>query len=245
MTTNSGLQTLQREAWAFGRSLRDSLLADFERDYGEPAPPPALIGGELLTDFMGARLSYDALPLNVFAETTWQDGQPLVTVNSRTREIEGVKDPEGVSNVGIWHEAIHVHRDLSSVRVGPQAAFDGMLPNLTIACHRQRQYTTLRGEDFQREYFAEEAGRAAAVSFPHLVRVREFRDFIYLGERGLLSSSLAWRKLYTAAETIGVNISALIKQMEAEGLLHVERSRGRSVLYPQPGLGNLLVRPGY
>ena len=49
MTTNRGLQALQREAWAFGRSLRDSLLADFEGEYGEPAPPPALIGGELLT----------------------------------------------------------------------------------------------------------------------------------------------------------------------------------------------------
>ena len=141
MTTNKGLAALQREAWAFGRSLRDSLLADFEREYGEPAPAPALIGGELLTDFLGARLSYDALPLNVFAETTWHDGQPLVTVNSRTREIEGVKDPEGVSNVGVWHEVMHVQRDLSTIRVGPQTAFDGMIPNLTIACYRYRPRT--------------------------------------------------------------------------------------------------------
>lgn len=147
----------------FGRSLRDSLLADFERRYGEPALPPAFIGGELLTDFLGARLSYDALPLNVFAETTWNDGRPLVTINSRTREIEGVKDPESVSNVGIWHEVMHVQRDLSTVRVGPQTAFDGMLPNLTIACYRGRQRTARRGKEFQREYFAEEAGRAAAV----------------------------------------------------------------------------------
>ena len=244
MTTNRGLQALQREAWAFGRSLRNSLLADFEGEYGEPSPPPALIAGELLTDFLGARLSYDALPLNVFAETTWHDGQPLVTVNSRTREIEGVKDPEGVSNVGIWHEAVHVQRDLSIVRLGPQMAFEGMRPNLTIACHRDRQRSARRGEEFQREYFTEESGRAAAVSFPHLIRTGAFRHFIYLAEQRLASGPLGWRALYAAAEAIGVNISALVKQLEAEGVLHVERSRGQSILHPQPELGDLLVRAG-
>ena len=245
MTTNRGLAALQREAWAFGRSLRDSLLADFEREYGEPAPAPALIGGELLTDFLGARLSYDALPLNVFAETTWHDGQPLVTVNSRTREIEGVKDPEGVSNVGVWHEVMHVQRDLSTVRVGPQTAFDGMIPNLTIACYRYRPRTARRGEEFQREYFAEEAGRAAAVSFPHLIHTDAFRQFVSLADQRLASSRLGWQVLYAAAEAIGVNISALVKQLEAEGVLHIERSRGRSMLHPQPELGDLLARPGH
>ena len=245
MTTSRGTQALQREAWAFGRSLRDSLLADFEREYGEPAPAPAFIGGELLTDFLGARLSYDALPLNVFAETTWQNGQPLVTVNSRTREIEGVKDPAGVSNVGVWHEVIHVQRDLSAVRVGPQAALEGFLPNLTIACHRDRTRGARRGEEFQREYFAEEAGRAAAVSFPHLLRTAAFRQFMYLSEQRLASSGMGWQALYSAAEAIGVNISALIKQLEAEGMVHVERREsGRSMLYPQPGLGDLLVVAG-
>ena len=245
MTTNKGLAALQREAWAFGRSLRDSLLADFEREYGEPAPAPALIGGELFTDFLGARLSYDALPLNVFAETTWHDGQPLVTVNSRTREIEGVKDPEGVSNVGVWHEVMHVQRDLSTVRVGPQTAFDGMVPNLTIACYRYRPRTARRGEEFQREYFAEEAGRAAAVSFPHLIHTDAFRQFVSLADQRLASSRLGWQALYAAAEAIGVNISALVKQLEAEGVLHIEQSRGRSMLHLQPELGDLLARPGH
>ena len=203
MTTNKGLAALQREAWAFGRSLRDSLLADFEREYGEPAPAPALIGGELLTDFLGARLSYDALPLNVFAETTWHDGQPLVTVNSRTREIEGVKDPEGVSNVGVWHEVMHVQRDLSTVRVGPQTAFDGMIPNLTIACYRYLPRTAHRGEEFQREYFAEEAGRAAAVSFPHLIHTDAFRQFVSLADQRLASSRLGWQALYAESVTGG------------------------------------------
>lgn len=242
MTTSSGLQALQANAWAYGRSLRDSLLADYERDYGTSAPAPALIGSELLTDFLGAALSYDALPLNVFAETTWYEGQPLVTVNSRTREIRGVKDPEGVANVGIWHEIMHVQRDLAMLRVGPQAAFDGMIPNLHIACHRDQQVTAKRGDEFRREFFAEEAGRAAAISFRHLTQTEAFRNFICLADQRLASGSLGWRALYAAAEQIGVNISALVKQLEAEGFLHIERSRGQSVLHPQPGLGDLLTR---
>lgn len=242
MATNSGLQTLQREAWAFGRSLRSSLLEQYEREYGTAAPPPAQIGSELLTDFVDVRLSYDALPLNVYAETTWQDGKPLVTVNSRTNEIEGVKDAQGVINVGVWHEAIHVERDLSAVRLGPQGVFDGMLPNLTIACHRDRQRSQRRGDEFRREFFAEEAGRAAAVSYPHLIRTEHFRNFIYFTERRLTSQADAWRALYAAAEAIGVNISALVRQLESEGYLTVERSGGRSILHPQPGLGNLFAR---
>ena len=101
---------LRREAWQFGRGLRDALLADYARAYGEPGRPPALIGGELLTDFLGARLAYDALPLDVFAQTSWEDDRALVTVNSRMREIPGVKDAEGVANVAIWHEIVHVQR---------------------------------------------------------------------------------------------------------------------------------------
>ena len=46
--------------------MRDDLLAEYAREYGEASPPPAKIGGELLTDFLGARLSCDALPLDVF-----------------------------------------------------------------------------------------------------------------------------------------------------------------------------------
>ncbi|MGD9934163.1 MAG: hypothetical protein AB7T37_10635 [Dehalococcoidia bacterium] len=245
MTTNSGLLKLQREAWAFGRALRNSLLTEFEEEYGVAAPPPATIGGELLTDFVGAALSYDALPLNVFAETTWQGGRPLVTVNSRTVEMRGVKDPVGVSNVGIWHEAVHVQRDLAVVRVGPQAVLDGFLPNPTIACYRERLPRARRGGDFEREYFAEEAGRAAAVSFPHLLQIEPFRQFIYLAERRLASGSLGWRALYAAAEAIGVNVSALVKQLEVEGFLHVERSRDKSFLHPQPALGNLLTEGGF
>ena len=232
---------LRREAWQFGRELRDGLLADYARAYGEPGRPPALIGGELLTDFLGARLAYDALPLDVFAQTSWEDDRALVTVNSRMREIPGVKDAEGVAHVAVWHEIMHVQRDLSTLRRGPQTAFAGMRPSAPIACSRDQRDGGLRGEELRREVFAEEAGRAAAVSWPHLRRAAGFRDFLDLATRGRASGTAGWPPLYRAAEEIGVNISALVRQLEAEGFLIVDRSGDRRGLHPQPSLGNLLL----
>ena len=241
MTPGSRLHGLRREAWQFGRGLRDALLADYARAYGEPGRPPALIGGELLTDFLGARLAYDALPLTVFAQTAWDEDRALVTVNSRMREIPGVKDAEGVAHVAIWHEIVHVQRDLPALRRGPQAAFAGMHPSAPIACSRDPRAGGLHGTELRREVFAEGAGRGAAVSWPHLRRAAGFRDFLDLATRGRASRTAGWRPLYRAAAAIGVNISALVTQLEVEGFLIVDRSGDRPVLHPQPSLGNLLL----
>ena len=175
----------------------------------------------------------------MFAQTTWDDDRALVTVNSRMREIAGVKDAEGVENVAIWHEIMHVQRDLPALRRGPQTAFAGMRPSAPIACYRDPRAGRLRGAELRREVFAEEAGRAAAVSFPHLLRAAGVRDFLDLANRGRTSRAAGWRTLYRAAAAIGVNISALVTQLEAEGFLIVDRSGDRSVLHPQPGLGDL------
>lgn len=50
----------RQEAWAFGRELREGLLAEYQRAYGIQTPPaPALIIDELLTDFLKVDLKYD------------------------------------------------------------------------------------------------------------------------------------------------------------------------------------------
>lgn len=232
----------RREAWAHGRSMRDSLLRQYEREYGIPAPPPATIGPELVTDMLGYGLAYLPLAINVYGETTWEDGRPQVTMNTRTGEIAGVKDAEGVTNVGIWHEIIHTDRDIAEVRVGAQGVFDGMLPNLAIACRRDQTTSRRSSEEARREFFAEEAGRAAAVSYPHLARTEAFREFFYRSQRRMASNAEGWGLLYAAARAIGVNISALVKQLELEGYIAVERSAQRSILHVQPGMGDLLVR---
>ena len=232
----------RREAWAHGRSMRDSLLRQYEREYGIPAPPPATIGPELVTDMLGYGMAYLPLARTVYGETTWEDGRPHITMNTRTAEIPGVKDAEGVISVGIWHEIIHTDRDIAEVRVGLQGVFDGMLPNLTIACRRDQPTSRRSREEASREFFAEEAGRAAAVSYVHLARVEAFRQFFYRSQRRMASNAEGWQLLYEAARAIGVNISALVRQLELEGYLTIERSAQRSVLHVQPGMGDLLTR---
>ena len=116
-----------------------------------------------------------------------------------------------------------------------------MGPTGPIACYRDPRAGGLRGAALRREVFAEEAGRAAAVSWPHLRRADGFRDFLDLANRGRASRPAGWPPLYRAAEAIGVNISALVRQLEAEGFVIVDRSGDRPLLHPQPGLGNLLL----
>ena len=97
----------RREAWAFGRELRDRLLLEYQQQYHLQVPPaPALIIDELLTDFLKVDLKFDPLREDVFAQTEWIDGRTVVTVNSLSDKIPGVKDSAGVDNVGKWHEAI-------------------------------------------------------------------------------------------------------------------------------------------
>ncbi len=242
MLPGRGLDARRREAWVHGRSTRDALLRQYEREYGVPAPPPARIGPELVTDILGYGLAYLPLLLTTFGETTWESGRPQITMNSRTAEIPGVKDAEGVINVGIWHEIVHTDRDIAEVRIGQQGVFDGMRPNLTIACRRDQVTSRRSSEEARREFFAEEAGRAAAVSYPHLARVDAFREFFYRSQRRMASNREGWRLLYESAGAIGVNISALVKQLELDGYLTVERGAHRSILHVQPGMGDLLTR---
>ena len=57
-----------------------------------------------------------------------------------------------------------------------------------------------------REFFAEEAGRAAAVSYQALSRSEAFQGFCRLGDKGpTTDNGEMWRLLNLAAWEIGVN----------------------------------------
>src|SRR3990172_370466 len=173
------LQRLRQEGWALGRDLGDRLLREYQETYGlEILPPPAIIIDELLTDFLGAKLRYDPIPMGPFAQTQWLEGQPVVTINTLTRDMEGVKDAEGVENVGKWHEGIHVVRDMGTLRPGPQATLPGFDVPATLVCFRKPEPTPRTPTAISREYWAEEAGRAAAVSYAALARSQAFRALV-------------------------------------------------------------------
>jgi hypothetical protein len=230
----------QREAWAFGRELRDGLLAEYQRQYGLQSPPaPALVIDELLTDFLKVDLRFDPLPRDIFAQSEWINGRIVVTVNTLSGHIPGVKDAAGVDNVGKWHEAIHVVRDLDVVRVQPQDTLPGFEAPRLIACHRGAE-SALTPQVRAREFWAEEAGRAAAVSFPALARSESFQRLCESASRVSGPVPQGFPLLYEAAKDIGVNITALIKQLTLEGRIEVREESGRRTVYVQPSLTQLL-----
>lgn len=234
-----GVRNRRQHAWARGRELRDGLLARYCKEYGVAiAPPPARIIDELLVDFLGVDLRYDPLNENVFAQTEWIDGRPVVTVNSLTGSIPGVGDEIGVQNVGKWHEAIHIVRDLDVIRSGASVALPGFEAPPKIVCFRSGG-PRLTGEAIAREFWAEESGRAAAVSHSALSRSEAFVELCHLASRASGPIKQGWPLLYQAAQEIGVNITALVKQLRLEGFMGVAEEAGQGI-YVQPGFSELM-----
>ena len=229
------LQSRREEAWADGRELRDHLLRQYQARYSpEVLPPPALIVRELLSDIIGVRLFFDPMPLDRFAEIRMVEGRPRVTVNADIAQMEGVKDAEGVANVAMWHEVMHVERDAPDLVAPASAVLDGFEQPPDIVCYRSPN-PSLRADAAAREFWAEEAGRAAAVSFEALRRTEAFVELISLAGRNRGHVRSAWPLLYRAAEAIGVNGSALVKQLTFEGMIAVEgRGTGSQVFLQAP-----------
>jgi hypothetical protein len=211
--------------------LSDRLLADFQREYGTVLPP-ALIADELITDFLGAKLRFDPLPTDRFAQTQLVNGDIVVTVNTLTEDIDGVKDSAGVMNVAKWHEIIHVVDDADELTgSGGTLLLPGFDEPAPVICLRGGPQSSRPGGFQAREFWAEEAGRAAAVSLPALRRTDAFQSFLSLANRNAGNATAGWSALYGSAEAIGVNISALVKQLRLEGLL-VLREGSRELFVP-------------
>ena len=224
----------RRQAWSSGRALAARLVQEYRREYGlAEAPPPAIVVDELITDFLNAELHYDPLPLKIYAVTNWNGKNLVVTVNSLSAKIPGVKNPGGVDNVGKCHELIHLVDHASLLLTPNSGTLPGFEATPEFRCYRaRRQFLT--DYDQQREIWAEEAGRAFAVYPPALQNCEFFEDLIRLGQR--LSVGESWRLLYRAADEIGVNPTALVKQLSLEGLVVVEQERGKQRLWVQPAL---------
>jgi hypothetical protein len=234
MATVNFVETKRREAWVEGRRLRDDLAARYCDRYDlTVAPPPALIIPELLTDFLGFRLEYRPLPRNVHAQTEWVAGETIITANSNAPD--NVKDRPGVEAVALWHEGVHgVFHGPSNTQQQPM--LDGFDAPARIICYRGLQPL---GVDVSREFVAEEAGRAAAVSYAHLRRSPWFERLLALA--GKSPQAGAWRCLYGLAEDIHVNVSALVTQLQHESWIVVEGSGPGSTVFVQPSLSKELL----
>ncbi len=223
----------RRDAWHFGRNLAADLTERYRQHYRLPqAPVPALIIDELLTDFLGAELHFDPLPPDRFAQTRWIRGNPVVTINSRTDLIEGVKDTEGVQRVASWHEAIHIVEGGDEARSIHERTLPGMGEPAPIICFREpgrRRQTP----GISREFRAEEAGRAAACSIWAMERTPAYRELVArAAERPDGEVVRGWPLLYEIAASLHVNISALVTQLTLEDRLVVE-PRGKRLWVPK------------
>lgn len=227
----------QREkAWAFGRELRNDLLNQYQKRYDlDDPPPPAKIIDELLTDFLGVKLRFLPLPTDRFAETRLRNDVLTVSINSSIDRIPGVGDAQGVENVAKWHECIHVVSDVDLLRQGPQSPLPGLEVAKELVCRRGLA-SSANSNEIAREFWAEEAGRAAAVSMPALRQSGPFLQLLTLAGRTSGPVPGGWPLLYEAAEDIGVNITALANQLKLEGLIVVTSESGKSAIYVQPTL---------
>jgi len=234
---------LRKKAWAYGRLLRNQLVEEYRQEYGvDIPPPPALIVDELLTDFLNVELRYLPLSDGIYAQTEYDNDVVVVTVNELTSMIPGVKDAIGVQNVGKFHELIHVDQDLDEIRPNNQNTLPGFETPSRIRCYRESAITrSSRGSEWKREFWAEEAGRAAAVSYSALTRSDSFMGLSKASYGAtMLSNAELWRLLYLSAEEIGVNISALVTQLSLEGWISVDRIGGRNIINVQRSLINLM-----
>jgi hypothetical protein len=145
----------------------------------------------------------------------------------------GVKDEQGVQNVAKFHEAVHVVRDLPELKPSPQLFMVEFGTPAKIVCHRRPSTRSSSGDTSRsgsggngsrREFWAEEAGRAAAVSYAALARSDAFQAFIRLRQSsGTEANGERWQLLNLAAEYIGVNRSALVRQLQLEGQIVIQQ----------------------
>ena len=104
-------------------------------------------------------------------------------------------------------------------------------------CFRNSEPTPREPTAMSRELWAEEAGRAAAVSYAALAQSEAFRTLSGARNR---SNGERWQLLYEAASNIGVNRSALVTQLELEGRIVVQKENRRQILHIQPALTGAL-----
>jgi hypothetical protein len=188
----------------------------------------------LIEDVQGARLREEVLPLDRYAQTELIAGRTEVSINSRIREIPGVRHVTGIVYVAKWHESIHVARDFPALGKAQEVAqptlpgVEAELPQL-VACRGFNE--GLQGESRGREFFAENAGIAAAICGEDLRRTPTYASFMNRAADGGDLGTSGWDQLYRTAEFIGVNPSALLTYFQHTGLLRVaevpQRPRSR------------------
>lgn len=235
----SFLEAKRAECWTLGVQQREALLRQYMAvNRMQERPFLKDVIDDLIEEVQGARLRYEVLPLNTFAQTELANGRIEVSINSRIGEMPGVKDAIGVANVAKWHESIHVARDVEGGISNAQdlqvalPGFGAQRPSL-IVCRTQGAAESKVPE---REFVAENAALAAAIAGPDLMRCPAFQQFQRLAAGGGDLGTTAWRPLYDTAEAIGVNISALARYFQQRRVFRIVAQDGKQRIVAAPQL---------
>jgi hypothetical protein len=227
------------EAWRFGTDHREALVGRLMARSGRRERPLLKeIIDEVIEEEQGARLLKQVLPLDTYAQTELVGGRAVVTVNSRIPEMPGVKDAAGARHVALWHESVHIPRDIlpaAQAAAGAQATLPGFevdVPRVVVCKTRK----PLGPAERAREFFAENAAQAAAIAAADLQRCGAYAEYQRRLARGGDLGRYGWALLYGIAAFIGVNITALCGYFEQRGLHRVEEVHGRRRLVASPQL---------
>ena len=228
------------DAWNLGIAHREYLISQYMEKH-ELRERPFLkdIVDDLIEEIQGARLREEVLLLDTFGQTELVNGRIEVSINSRIAKMPGVKNAIGVAHVTKWHESFHVDQDMGSERGAPQSqqlafsVIDSQAPRLIICRNIGSTDSNIAG----REFIAENAAVAAAISDADLNRCDAFQEFQLLIKPGGVYGGMAWRLLYQTEQDIQVNISSLVKYFEHRGLFRIEKLRGENLIIVDPQMG--------
>jgi hypothetical protein len=231
------IESKRREAWVLGVEHRELLLAEYMTAFSlRERPLLKDIVDDVIEEIQGARLLEGVLHLDTYGQTELVNGSPEITINSRIAKIPGVKDATGIAYITKWHESFHVAHDLDISPKEPgtsQLTLPGLeqsAPNI-IVC---RPHAAGEPSNLGKEFMAENAGIAAAISDSDLKRCDAFHEFHRLVAAGGDLGGSGFHLLYKSGEFIGVNPSALISYLEKKGVFNLVHQDGKTRLFANP-----------
>ncbi len=191
---------------------------------------------EIITEVQEARLLYDVLPLDRYAQTEVIGNRVEVTINQRIGEMLGVKDVDGCIHVAKWHESDHLLRDVPALLQPPDPSSSPIYSSPIAQAILCRSVGRLSSDEAAREARAENAAKAAAIAGPDLERCIPYRHFRFLAANNGDMDRAGRSLLREIAWLVGVNRNAVATYFEQRGWFRVVSENGRRRWLPNPQL---------
>lgn len=211
------------EAQQWGRDFRNRIMSSYMTRYSlRKRPFLRDVIDELLEEELGTRVLVAPLPLDRHAQTELVHGKPVITLNSRTAEIWGVKDAAGELYMDRWHEGTHVARDLPALQRTRAQSNSATTEERLVLFRCAGRFPA---EERTRELFAETAAHAAAICSADMMRSRNFVEFLQMAPKRDPLGLQDVGRLKRTAHDIGLSWRAFAMGLRHFGLLVAPTNR--------------------